>query len=32
VRKFTADVMANGLVAEAMERAGLRGAQVAATK
>jgi polar amino acid transport system substrate-binding protein len=32
VRKFTADVMANGLVAGAMERAGLRGAQVAAAK
>jgi polar amino acid transport system substrate-binding protein len=32
VRQFTADVMANGLVAAAMERAGLRGAQVAGAK
>jgi polar amino acid transport system substrate-binding protein len=32
VRTFTADVMANGLVAAAMERAGLRGAQVARAK
>jgi polar amino acid transport system substrate-binding protein len=32
VRQFTADVMANGLVAAAMERAGLRGAQVGGAK
>jgi polar amino acid transport system substrate-binding protein len=32
VRQFTADVMANGLVAAAVERAGLRGAQVAGAK
>jgi polar amino acid transport system substrate-binding protein len=32
VRQFTADVMANGIVAAAMERAGLRGAQVAGAK